>query len=78
MTKSSGHHFGLQDVINDLQKEHTRWQDRLKATDRLVEACDKTSPKGRGEEGRYLAQKAYLEAKLEYVELLIRRYRSWL
>jgi hypothetical protein len=62
----------LERVIADLQNEHSRFQGRL-------EALKATGPgQGFNYEARHDMQKAYLEAKIDYLELLIRRYRGWL
>jgi hypothetical protein len=62
----------LERVIVDLQNEHTRFQNRLTA-------LKNTAPQdGFNYIAKHNLQVAYLESKLEYLELLIRRYRSWL
>jgi hypothetical protein len=61
---------GVNEVVADLQKEHTRWQERL--------ARVPVVPVGAPDEIRFLFQRRAIEATIEYIELLIRRYRSWL
>lgn len=59
-------------VIADLQNEHTRFQGRLSALK------EKGADPGFDWQAKHAVQVAYLESKLDYLELLIRRYRSWL
>lgn len=62
---------GLDAVLSDLQNEHTRWEDRNKSLDEFA-ASNANLDKSIIE-----AQKRINSAKMDYVELLIRRYKSW-
>lgn len=59
---------GINAVLEDLQKEHTRWQERQRRINALP--LDQLTDDKR-------IQALYLESKLDYLELLIRRYTSW-
>lgn len=61
-------------VIDDLQKEHTRWAAALVQIKTLIESTqDRQMPIYQEMRNRAIE----LEAKVEFLELLIRRYRSW-
>lgn len=66
---------GLLRVIEDLQSEHTRWQGVLEQGVNLRESIkDRKSAMFLEAQIRTAA----VETKVDYLELLIRRYRSWL
>lgn len=68
----SANKIHLKRVVDDLQNEHTRFQSRL-------ENLKARGPEnGFDTETKHKVQLAYLENQLEYLELLIRRYRGWL
>lgn len=63
---------GVKRIIDDLQNEHTRFQARRDALKQ------KGSDPGFDHQNKHIMMVAYIEDKLDYLELLIRRYRGWL